>query len=77
MSDRDDMVKIKKDGLYRMGRGRTASQFQYFAGDSVPKIIDDQLEYVGAIPDKNVDRTTEAKAAAAPANKAAVGPDNK
>lgn len=79
MTDRDDMVKIAKDGLYRMGDkdDRTGSQFQYFAGDTVPKLVHDRLSYVGPIPDKGIDRTTEAKAAPAPANKAQAGPENK
>lgn len=79
MTDRDEMVKIKKDGLYRMGAkgDRNATQFQYFAGDDIPKVVFDQLEYVGEIPDKTIDRTTEYKGDREPANKAEAAPENK
>lgn len=79
MTDRDDNVKIDKDGLYRMGEegDRNATQFQYFAGDTVPKVVKDRLTYVGPIPDKTVDRTTEYKGDRIEANKAAPAPENK
>ena len=56
---------------------RNATQFQYFAGDTVAKVVHDRLTYVGSIPDKTIDRTTEYKGDRVDDNKAAPAPANK
>ena len=66
-------MQIAKDGIYRVGDKVTGSQIQYVKGT---EIGDMEVEYVGPFPDPQVDVVAErnAKAEAAPENKAAPAP---